>query len=178
MTYPALIKFIFFFLSYIFLELQSDTSSKKDERIDCVSGAEDEHDITSLIESDTSMVPHYSTPISKSPTEESDANQKRPYKSHHNSNAKRAKCSDTSSTNNKAPSVSEQDTVNSTEHVSEDETDYIEVPNLKLESLEHDEAKEPLKQLLMESNGNASSVDGSTQDNGRCILCFFILFFE
>lgn len=127
------------------------------------------------MESDISTVPHYSTPISKSPTEELVSNQKRPYKSLHNLNAKRAKSSDTPSTNNKASAANEQDTVNSADHVSEDETDYIEVPNLKLESLEQDEAKEPLKQLLMESNGNASSIDPSTQDNGRCAYFFFLL---
>lgn len=130
------------------------------------------------MESDTSMVPHYSTPISKSPTEESSSNQKRPYKSSHSASTKRAKPSDNSSSaNNKSASVNEQDTVNCAGQVSEEETDYIEVPNMKIESLslEQDEAKEPLKQLLGESNGNANSTDASTQDNGRCSIFFYFV---
>lgn len=123
------------------------------------------------------MVPHYSTPISKSPNEEEYASSHKRSHKFHSLNAKRTKSNDSVNTNNKNSSVAEQDVVNSGGQVSEEETDYIEVPNLKIDSisLEQDETKDPLKQLLGESNGNTSAVDASAQDNGRC---FFFSFFD
>lgn len=145
---------------------QSDTASKKDEKMDSASGAEDEPEInfSHILESDVS------TPC-KSPVEDTVpiTSQKRPHKiPHNNVSSKKVKPA-----SNKVQ-LDDQDLAS----MCDDEPDYIEAPNLKIESvpLELEEAKERAVQSG-ETNANGSVGDPNSQDHGRFIIAFLCLQF-
>lgn len=131
-----------------------------------------------MFDSDISTLPHYSTPISRSPTQENppppppaqqqQLQQKRPTRAplQNNISTKRSK-SDVQNVRIKtSPARSELEMTQDDE-----ETDYIEAPP----SLKVDEEEQP-KQFF-ESNGNGTVVETNTQDQGRCwlVFCFVLL---
>lgn len=154
---------------------QSDTSSKKDERADSISGGEDEQDLNSfshILESDITPLPHFSTPVSNSsPQETATPQYKRPMKPpQNNTTLKRAKPTSESSVQNpkaRSPPSMTIETPEGPVH-EEEEGDYIEGPLcFKMESLEQEEQRQ-----FLESNGNGNVAEPSVQDQGR----FFSLF--
>lgn len=122
-----------------------------------------------MFDSDISSIQHYSTPISRSPTQDTPPTQqqKRPIKtSQNNVTTKRPKQNTENSNQNlriKSPVKTELDVSHEDE-----ETDYIEAPpSLKMDSMEQDESKQ-----FLERNGNGSIVETNTQDQGRLLLLF------
>lgn len=133
-----------------------------------MSGGEDEQDLNSfshIFESETSTLPHFSTPINKPSNEDvASVQQKRPIKVSQNSvTSKRVKPSENSgqSLKMKSPSGIESDMIQEDE-----ETDYIEAPHsIKMESMEPEESKQ-----FLESNGNGNIIETNHQDQGRLSL--------
>lgn len=174
-----------------FRYFQSDTSSKKDEKFESLSGAEDEQDLTTfnhIFDSDISPIQHFSTPITKSSTTQDtqpppssavQQSQKRPTRAQqNNANSKRAKQIENSvSMNSKLMKVTPKPELEMMGHEDEETTDYIEAPppppppsELKVDDgmMESEEPKQ-----FLESNGNGNIVESNTQDQGRCFFCWF-----
>lgn len=139
-----------------------------------MSGGEDEQDLNSfshIFESESSTLPHFSTPINKYPNEDvASVQQKRPIKvSQSNITTKRVKPSENSGQSlsmKSIPSGMESDMIQEDE-----ETDYIEAPpSFKMESIDQEEAKP-----FLESNGNGNIIETNHQDQGRLLIDYFCM---
>lgn len=166
--------------SYLF-NLQSDTSSRKDDKSDSIADNEEDPDLmqfNQLIDADIELPTHYSSP--RVPTPPPPATSSLPPSStkrqsknmYSNSNCKRTK-SDVSGHNHNTKTIkSEFESINNAKPPIVDETEFPEnFPASKQQENKHlselEDNKDNLKHILENSLGTAASADGVAADHGE-----------